>query len=77
MLPSNVSPVLVRLHNHLRLKYYAEFYSQMSPLPFVSFSSPSFIALTLSQYAAKLEALSFPDTPLIVKVAKRALYRTN
>ncbi|QRV72434.1 pyruvate dehydrogenase E1 component beta subunit [Ceratobasidium sp. AG-Ba] len=28
-------------------------------------------------YAANLEALSFPDTPLIVKVAKRALYRTN
>jgi pyruvate dehydrogenase E1 component beta subunit len=29
------------------------------------------------QYAANLEALAFPDTPLIVKVAKRALYRTN
>lgn len=29
------------------------------------------------QYATNLEALSFPDTPLIVKVAKRALYRTN
>ncbi|PFH52796.1 hypothetical protein AMATHDRAFT_73923 [Amanita thiersii Skay4041] len=28
-------------------------------------------------YATNLEALSFPDTPLIVKVAKRALYRTN
>ena len=28
-------------------------------------------------YAANLEALSLPDTPLIVKVAKRALYRTN
>ncbi|KAH7343660.1 thiamine diphosphate-binding protein [Rhizoctonia solani] len=28
-------------------------------------------------YAANLEALAFPDTPLIVKVAKRALYRTN
>lgn len=29
------------------------------------------------QYATNLEALAFPDTPLIVKVAKRALYRTN
>ncbi|OBZ70435.1 Pyruvate dehydrogenase E1 component subunit beta, mitochondrial [Grifola frondosa] len=28
-------------------------------------------------YAANLEALTFPDTPLIVKVAKRALYRSN
>jgi len=28
-------------------------------------------------YAANLENLAFPDTPLIVKVAKRALYRTN
>ncbi|KAI6047391.1 thiamine diphosphate-binding protein [Pisolithus marmoratus] len=28
-------------------------------------------------YATDLESLSFPDTPLIVKVAKRALYRTN
>jgi pyruvate dehydrogenase E1 component beta subunit len=28
-------------------------------------------------YAAILENLAFPDTPLIVKVAKRALYRTN
>ncbi|KAG9040717.1 pyruvate dehydrogenase E1, beta subunit [Tulasnella sp. UAMH 9824] len=28
-------------------------------------------------YAANLEALAFPDTPLIVKVAKRSLYRTN
>ncbi|KAF8266854.1 thiamine diphosphate-binding protein [Lactarius quietus] len=28
-------------------------------------------------YAANLEALAFPDTSLIVKVAKRALYRTN
>jgi len=28
-------------------------------------------------YAANLEDLAFPDTPLIVKVAKRALYRTN
>ncbi|GBE79704.1 thiamine diphosphate-binding protein [Sparassis latifolia] len=28
-------------------------------------------------YAANLEALAFPDTPLIVKVAKRALYRSN
>jgi pyruvate dehydrogenase E1 component beta subunit len=28
-------------------------------------------------YAANLEALAFPNTPLIVKVAKRALYRTN
>jgi len=28
-------------------------------------------------YAANLEALAFPDTNLIVKVAKRALYRTN
>jgi len=28
-------------------------------------------------YATNLEALAFPDTPLIVKVAKRALYRTN
>jgi pyruvate dehydrogenase E1 component beta subunit len=28
-------------------------------------------------YAANLEVLAFPDTPLIVKVAKRALYRTN
>jgi pyruvate dehydrogenase E1 component beta subunit len=28
-------------------------------------------------YAKILEDLSFPDTPLIVKVAKRALYRTN
>lgn len=29
------------------------------------------------QYATNLEALAFPDTPLIIKVAKRALYRTN
>ncbi|KAI6034270.1 thiamine diphosphate-binding protein [Pisolithus microcarpus] len=28
-------------------------------------------------YATNLESLAFPDTPLIVKVAKRALYRTN
>jgi len=28
-------------------------------------------------YAANLETLSFPDTSVIVKVAKRALYRTN
>lgn len=28
-------------------------------------------------YATNLENLAFPDTPLIVKVAKRALYRTN
>ncbi|KAG8980570.1 pyruvate dehydrogenase E1, beta subunit, partial [Tulasnella sp. 427] len=28
-------------------------------------------------YAANLEGLAFPDTPLIVKVAKRSLYRTN
>ncbi|KAI5124901.1 hypothetical protein M0805_007329 [Coniferiporia weirii] len=28
-------------------------------------------------YATNLEELAFPDTPLIVKVAKRALYRTN
>ncbi|KAF9268046.1 thiamine diphosphate-binding protein [Marasmius fiardii PR-910] len=28
-------------------------------------------------YATNLEALAFPDTPLIVKVAKRALYRSN
>ncbi|KAG6878213.1 pyruvate dehydrogenase E1, beta subunit [Termitomyces sp. T159_Od127] len=28
-------------------------------------------------YATKLENLSFPDTSLVVKVAKRALYRTN
>ncbi|KAJ7368377.1 thiamine diphosphate-binding protein [Mycena olivaceomarginata] len=28
-------------------------------------------------YATNLEALAFPDTPLIIKVAKRALYRTN
>ncbi|KAG1815487.1 thiamine diphosphate-binding protein [Suillus subaureus] len=28
-------------------------------------------------YAINLEALAFPDAPLIVKVAKRALYRTN
>lgn len=38
---------------------------------FCSLTSVSF------QYAANLEALAFPDTPLIVKVAKRALYRTN
>ena len=31
----------------------------------------------LVKYAANLENLAFPDTPLIVKVAKRALYRTN
>jgi pyruvate dehydrogenase E1 component beta subunit len=30
-----------------------------------------------SQYATNLEALAFPDTPIIVKVAKRALYRTD
>jgi pyruvate dehydrogenase E1 component beta subunit len=29
------------------------------------------------QYATNLENLAFPDTPLIIKVAKRALYRTN
>jgi len=28
-------------------------------------------------YAAGLEALAFPDAPVIAKVAKRALYRTN
>ncbi|KAJ7908281.1 thiamine diphosphate-binding protein [Mycena leptocephala] len=28
-------------------------------------------------YATNLENLAFPDTPLIIKVAKRALYRTN
>jgi len=28
-------------------------------------------------YAANLEALAFPDAPLIARVAKRALYRTN
>lgn len=28
-------------------------------------------------YAGNLEALAFPDAPLIAKVAKRALYRTN
>ncbi|KAK0206453.1 pyruvate dehydrogenase e1 component beta subunit [Desarmillaria ectypa] len=28
-------------------------------------------------YATRLEALAFPDTSVIVKVAKRALYRTN
>jgi len=28
-------------------------------------------------YASSLDALAFPDTPLIAKVAKRALYRTN
>jgi len=32
---------------------------------------------SLIQYAKNLEDLAFPDTPLIVKVAKRALYRTN
>lgn len=29
------------------------------------------------QYAKNLEDKAFPDTPLIVKVARRALYRTN
>jgi pyruvate dehydrogenase E1 component beta subunit len=33
--------------------------------------------ILIHQYATNLEALAFPDTPLIVKVAKRALYRTN
>ncbi|KAG6806881.1 pyruvate dehydrogenase E1, beta subunit [Tephrocybe sp. NHM501043] len=28
-------------------------------------------------YATNLENLSFPDTSVVVKVAKRALYRTN
>ncbi|KIY49283.1 Thiamin diphosphate-binding protein [Fistulina hepatica ATCC 64428] len=28
-------------------------------------------------YATNIEAMAFPNTPLIVKVAKRALYRTN
>ncbi|KAL5527339.1 hypothetical protein ACEPAG_6130 [Sanghuangporus baumii] len=28
-------------------------------------------------YAANLETMAFPETPIIVKVAKRALYRTN
>ncbi|KAI0921050.1 pyruvate dehydrogenase E1, beta subunit [Taiwanofungus camphoratus] len=28
-------------------------------------------------YASNLEALAFPDSPLIAKVAKRALYRSN
>jgi pyruvate dehydrogenase E1 component beta subunit len=28
-------------------------------------------------YAKNLEDLSFPDTPLIAKVIKRALYRSN
>ena len=44
------------------------------------FSSSSCIALTLLlsfHYATNLEALAFPDTPLIAKVAKRALYRSN
>jgi len=36
-----------------------------------------FLTDFMPQYAANLEAISFPDTPLIVKVAKRALYRTN
>lgn len=36
------------------------------------------LVLSLSlQYAANLEELAFPDTNLIVKVAKRSLYRTN
>jgi pyruvate dehydrogenase E1 component beta subunit len=38
-----------------------------SPLTFVS--SPL-------QYAANLEAYAFPDTDVIVKVAKRVLYRS-
>lgn len=29
------------------------------------------------QYAKNLEEKAFPDTPVIVKVARRALYRTN
>ena len=29
------------------------------------------------QYAKNLEEMAFPDTPVIVKVARRALYRTN
>ncbi|KAG6880128.1 pyruvate dehydrogenase E1, beta subunit [Termitomyces sp. T32_za158] len=33
--------------------------------------------VTGADYATKLENLSFPDTSLVVKVAKRALYRTN
>ena len=37
----------------------------------------TFLTDFIPQYAANLEALAFPDTPLIVKVAKRALYRTN
>ena len=45
-------------------------------------SSDHYCILTASdvrfyQYATNLENLAFPDTPLIVKVAKRALYRTN
>jgi len=31
----------------------------------------------IPQYAKNLEDKAFPDTPLIVKVARRALYRTN
>lgn len=37
----------------------------------------SFLTDFIPQYAANLEALAFPDTPLIVRVAKRSLYRTN
>jgi hypothetical protein len=40
-------------------------------------SPDSFLTDFIPQYAGNLEALAFPDTPLIVKVAKRALYRTN
>ena len=50
----------------------------MFPLPYVLYKYTPLSNLTsASQYAANLEVLAFPDTSLIVKVAKRALYRTN
>lgn len=35
------------------------------------------LLIIILQYAKILEDKAFPDTPLIVKVARRALYRTN
>ena len=47
------------------------------PTPVSAFPFYHYLTDICDQYAANLEALAFPDTPLIVKVAKRALYRTN
>jgi pyruvate dehydrogenase E1 component beta subunit len=48
------------------------------PTPVSLHSSVFSIPLTsCHQYATNLEVLTFPDSPLIVTAAKRALYRSN